>query len=174
MITHPAYFNSLCTAIDTGSLSAVRSTLDRIRALRLGYAPSDRRGGGGTTLVAWAATAALVDVRGDQDCTALMYACLRYHELSKQGRAAESMALDRIVGYLIEVGAVLMAEGGRPVVRTVASSVPTFKRGRGRNLIDLLGEANLPPSARQVIRAVDDFDHFERRAYNRWEDQVAA
>lgn len=176
MITCPAYYNRLRAAIDTASVVAVKSTLDEIRAHYLVFKIQEEAISGQEMRTASAATAHLVDVRGEEDFTVLMYACARYAMFKRQGKVKECASLDTVVAWLIEQGAVLMNEGGRPIERTTSrGGRPTFRRGRGRNVVELLGQSNLPSSAQAVINAVEEFDgYIERRAYDRWEDSVAA
>lgn len=176
MITHPAYFNRLRAAVDTGRVVAVKSVLDEICAHYLAFKIQEEGITGQEMRTAVAATAHLVDVRGEDDYTVLMYACARFAMLKKQGKFADCATLDTVVAWLIEQGAVLMNEGGRPIERTTSrDGRPTFRRGRGRNVVELLGQTNLPPSAQKVIDDVNDTrDGADGLDIRRWFETRAA
>lgn len=176
MITCPSYYNRLREAVDLNSVVVLKSVLDEIRAHYLAFKSQEEPVQVREMRTAFNATVHLIDVRGEEDFTVLMYACARYAMFKRQGKVQACAALEPVVAWLIEQGAVLMNEGGRPIERTTSrDGRPTFRRGRGRNVVELLGQSNLPPSAQAVLDAVDDFDgYYERRAYARWEDSVAA
>lgn len=169
MITHSSYYNRLREAVDSGSVVAFQSALDEIRAHYLAFKAQEEAITRTEMNTAHAATLALVDVRSAEDYTILMYACARHRLFKQQGQAGKCQALDTLVAWLLEQGANLMAEGGRPIERTTGrDGRPTFKRGRGRNVVEALGMSWLPPSAQAKINAVDEFNEFERRNALRW------
>lgn len=176
MITCPAYYNRLRQAVDTADVVVLQSTFDEIRAHYLAFKRQEEGTPVRAMQTAFNALTYLVDVRGEEDFTVLMYASARYAMFKRQGKVKECAALDTVVAWLIEQGAGVGNEGARPIVKVHSrDGRPTFARGRGRNIVEALGQSNLPPTIQKLIDDVcDTRDGPEGLALRRWGEALAA
>lgn len=158
MITHhTVYFEHLQHAIQSGSLSRVQSALAEVRADYLAKLVHAKRVSQGLAKLkshGLMLTQALVDVRGKEDITPLMLACVLYHEKALRKDEQGKAAMDAIALWLLQEQASVWAEGSRPPVRSVDRNSGQYVhvRGRGCNLMEALGWAKLPPSVQQHIK----------------------
>lgn len=164
---HTVYFDHLQHAIQSGSLSKVQSALAEIRAdhlAKLIHAKRVSQELAGTKSHGLLLTQALVDVRGREDITPLMLACVLYREKALRKEEQAKASMDAIAEWLLQEQASVWAEGNRPPVARVNrnSGQQFYVRGRGCNILEALGWANLPPSVQEHIKRRGNVELAER------------
>lgn len=163
-----SYFSQLQRAIETGSLLRLKSTLADVREHYLAFlvltdqmSPSEAK----IESVAAMTVHPLIDVRSKDDLTPLMLVCGLYRLKALKGDARGCEDLDLMSAWLLEMGASLWAEGLRPMNRRDLDSQgrPVYSRARGKTVVELLGQANLPPTVQRWIIETDDNDYTRDR-----------
>ena len=177
MNTNAIYFNQLAKAIDSLSPFVLDKALVKIQSHYLNIqiqqqivrASDSKRAG-----VARLFTSGLVDVRGEQDLTPLMYVCALYYVA--HNNPARRKALDAMAETLIIAGAAPYIEGARPIIRSVnTKGVPVYSRGKGKTLAEAFGHANLPPSLQARMAITNEAGYYDMIQIDRWnERQIAA
>ncbi|MDQ7280523.1 hypothetical protein O0J73_07225 [Stenotrophomonas sp. Sm6012] len=159
---NPTYFSCLRQAIEHGSLSRLEEAMASIYEDYLKRTGQQRQHIEYNLHSLPDTYSVVVDVRGEDDITALMLACLLYQEEVKRGDRAGALVQNNIAQWLLEHDASLGAEGCRPIVRAVDRNTgkTVYVRGRGKNLIEALGWSALPPSVQQHMQP----RHFQREA----------
>lgn len=157
MITSERYFSLLQHEIERGSLPRLKVAMECIRAdyvkgkVELGLLdPKLVRMKSMGLMV----SQGLVDVRGKDDLTPIMWACLVYHQKTTAGDQLGAIAVDAITAWLLQEQASVGAQGGREVIRTTdrRTGETVHERGRGKTIMEALGWSNLPPSVQQHIK----------------------
>lgn len=163
------YAERLHRAVDDLSLALVKSTLD---LCRFHYIEQEKKAGRLSTHEAQVVSCQklqshhIIESRDKHDLTLLMYACLKYHDRKLAGDQAACEELDRICAWLLDVGASVWAEGGRNFCKVgMYNGRPVFARAGGKNIVEALGQANLPPSVQAYINNIssDLYDRFDKR-----------
>lgn len=97
----------------------------------------------------------VLESRSRDDLTPLAYTCLAFHDADRTGRADRKEKLAAIAAYLLDCGANPTAEVCRPIVRThtALSHKPTYRRGKGKSVVEALEMVNLPGAVQVAIRA---------------------
>ncbi|MBJ6984029.1 hypothetical protein [Luteimonas sp. MC1750] len=168
MITE-TYFDPISQAIDTLELGKVKAALASARkhcALTLkqdGVLTGQEMAVPSCVKLA---THSVIESRDENDLTLLMYACLLYRAKAIAGDRMACRALDQIIGWLVEEGATVWAQGRRSMVRAgTHKGRPMYVRGEGTNIIQALGQRNLPPSVQKYISEThsETYDWYEQR-----------
>lgn len=155
-----AAYPRLVEAIQTQSLIAVQDALVELRAIaQVGYAPEY---GNGKSDHEW--DFELTNARSEDDLTPLATICFLYGKHNAQADRLSCERLDAIAAYLIERGADPFSEQAR------RKSPRGYWDGTGRTLVEVFGQAQLPPSVRTKIERVDQRNFLDRRT---WDLQVA-
>lgn len=111
-------------------------------------------------------THSVIESRDENDLTVLMYACLLYHTKAKANDRMACRALDQICGWLVEQGATVWAQGCRGWERVgTKNGRPMYGRTCGKNIVEALGQANLPPTIQKYIAETSSeiYDRFDQR-----------
>lgn len=148
------YFSRLQQAIERGSLPRLEEAMASIYEDYLKRTGQQRHHIEYNLHCLLETYSVVVDVRGEDDITALMLACLLYQEKVKRGDRAGALVQNNIARWLLEHDASVGAEGCRPMVRAVDRNTgkEVYVRGRGKNLLEALGWAALPPSVQQHMQ----------------------
>lgn len=135
----------LVEAIQTQSLIAVQDALTELRAI---YQTCHGPGLCGKNATTLALNWDLVNARSEDDLTPIAALCYLYAQKKLKGDKASCDRLDAIAGWLIVQGADPFLDQARPLV--------AGRRGLGRNIVQVFGQANLPASVQAVIDQVND------------------
>ena len=157
MITNERYFSLLKHEIERGSLPHLKVAMECIRA---DYVKGKvEQGLMDPKLVRMKSmglmvSQGLVDVRGKDDLTPIMWACMVYRQKSLDGDHLGAQAADAIADWLLREQASVGAQGGREVIRTTdrRTGETVHERGRGKTIMEALGWSSLPPSVRNHIK----------------------
>ncbi len=157
MITSERYFSLLQHEIERGSLPRLKVAMECIRA---DYVKGKvEQGLLNPKLVRMKSmgmmvSQGLVDVRGKDDLTPIMWACMMYRQKTMAGDRQGALAIDAIADWLLREQASVGAQGGREVIRTTdrRTGETVHERGRGKTIMEALGWSNLPPSVQQHIK----------------------
>lgn len=95
----------------------------------------------------------VLESRSRDDLTPLAYTCLAYHDAQRSGQADRASKLADIAAFLLECGANPTAEVCRPIVRThtALSHKPTYRRGEGKSVLEVLGVEKMPEAIQDAI-----------------------
>ena len=157
MITNERYFSLLRHEIERGSLPRLKVAMECIRA---DYVKGKvEQGLLNPKLVRMKSiglmvSQGLVDVRGKDDLTPIMWACMMYRQKTMAGEKQGALVIDAIADWLLQEQASVGAQGGREVIRTTdrRTGETVHARGRGKTIMEALGWSNLPPSVQQHIK----------------------
>ena len=158
MISNERYFTLLRTEIERGSLPRLKLAMECIRAdyvkrkIELGQMNAKQAR---HRTVCRMVSQRLIDVRGKEDLTPLMWACALYRQNLLAGDRQGAQAVDEIASWLLQEQASIGAQGGRDVIRTMdrRTGEVVHDRGRGKTIMEAMGWANLPPSVQTHIKS---------------------
>ena len=158
MINNECYFTLLRTEIERGSPPRLKLAMECIRAdyvkrkVEMGelVAKQARH-----RSVCRMTCQGLIDLRGKDDLTPIMWACMVYRQKIMSGDKQGAQAIDAIAAWLLQEQASVGAQGSRQVVRTTdrRTGEVVHERGRGKTIMEAMGWANLPPSVQVHIKS---------------------
>ncbi len=157
MITNERYFSLLKHEIECGSLPRLKVAMECIRAdyvkgkVEQGLLnPKQVR----MKSIGLMVSQGLIDVRGKDDLTPIMWACMMYRQKTMAGDHLGAQAADAIADWLLQEQASVGAQGVREVIRNTdrRSGETIHERGRGKTIMEALGWNNLPPSVQHHIK----------------------
>lgn len=163
------YFHPIRDAIQSLSLSNVVSTVASCRAHCAQQAKEEGKLSTNESRLSSCVklqTHGVIESRDENDLTVLMYACLLYHSKARENDRMACRALDQICAWLLDQGATVWAQGCRGWERVgTKDGRPMYARTRGKNIVEALGQANLPPSIQKYIAETTSeiYDRFDQR-----------
>lgn len=166
------YFHPIRDAIQSLSLSQVVSTVERCRAHCAQKAKEEGELSTHESRLSSCVklhTHSVIESRDENDLTVLMYACLLYYSKARENDRMACRALDQICGWLVEQGATVWAQGCRRWERVgTRNGRPVYGRTGGKNIVEALGQANLPPTIQKYIAETNS------EIYNRFDQRIVA
>jgi hypothetical protein len=155
-----AAYSRLVEAIQTQSLICVQDALAELRALeeaqlvhRAQWCPSTKE-------FNWE----LTNARSDEDLTPMAVLAHLYAMKKTKGDTASCDRLEAIAVWLVEQGADPFLEQARTLVRKGwDNGMPVYVRDRGKTLVEVFGQSNLPQVVQDMIAKVNDSEGDEAR-----------
>lgn len=155
-----AAYPRLVEAIQTQSLICVQDALAELRALEEAQHTYPACLNSSTNEMNWE----LVNARSDDDLTPFATLVHLYAMKQTKGDTASCERLNAIATWLVEQGADPFQEQARTIIRKGwDNGMPVYNRGRGKTLVEVFGQSNLPQVVRKMIAAVNDSEGDEAR-----------